>query len=91
MPRIAHWDPTDKTIHRTFRTKSFARGVQFINRVATVADELDHHPDVILTALAVIMTLTSHDVGQVTEKDYALAQRINDIWEEIDAPASHAA
>lgn len=85
-----HWDPTDKTIHRTFRTKSFSRGVEFLNRIAPIADELDHHPDVILTALAVIITLTSHDVGHVTDKDHTLAAKINTIWDELEQNPAHA-
>ncbi len=85
MARAPRWDPTDKTIHRTFRTGTFARGVAFLNAIAPIADELNHHPDVILTSLAVIITLTTHDVGHVTDADYDLAERINTVWNDFAA------
>lgn len=78
----AHWQPTEKTIHRTFPTGSFVRGVAFINTVKDLAEAAGHHPDVILTHPTVIITLTTHDDGMVTMKDLALAAQINRVWEE---------
>ena len=77
----AGWAPTDATIHRTFPTRSFVRGVEFITAIKDVAEAANHHPDIILTFPAVIVTLTTHDEGMVTAKDIALAQQINEIWE----------
>ena len=78
----AHWAPTDKTIHRTFKTNSFVRGVEFINAIKDLAEAVNHHPDIILTFPAVIVTLTTHDEGAVTMKDLALAEQINRVWDE---------
>ena len=78
---LTGWDPTEKTIHRTFRTGSFDRGVQFINAIAKLATAADHHPDILLTHAAVIVTLMTHDVGMVTAKDLALAKQINQLWD----------
>jgi len=77
----AHWQPTDKTIHRTFETKSFVRGVEFITGIKDLAEAMNHHPDIILTYPAVIVTLTTHDQGLVTDKDIRLAEQINDLWD----------
>ena len=75
------WAPTEKTIHRTFPTNSFVRGVEFITAIKDLAEAANHHPDIILTFPALIITLTTHDKGKVTAKDIALAQQINEIWE----------
>lgn len=76
------WSPTDKTIHRTFATNSFVRGVEFINSIKDLAEAANHHPDIILSFPAVIVTLTTHDEEMVTMKDLALAEQINRVWEE---------
>lgn len=78
----AGWQPTDKTIHRTFRTKSFVRGVDFVTAIRDLAEAAGHHPDIILTYPAVIVTLTTHDEGRVTDKDIALATAIGRVWDE---------
>ena len=75
------WQPTEKTIHRTFRTNSFVTGVEFITGIKDLAQAVNHHPDVILTHPTVIVTLTSHDQGMVTMKDVALAEQINELWD----------
>lgn len=78
----ADWQATDKTIHRTFKTKSFSRGVEFITAIKDVAEAANHHPDIILSFPVVIVTLTTHDEGLVTPKDTALAEQINRVWDE---------
>lgn len=77
------WSATDKTIHRTFSTGSFAHGVNFIDAIAPLAETMNHHPDVILSYPCVIVTLTTHDQEQVTTKDLLLAQQINDLWDRL--------
>lgn len=90
----AGWDPTEKTIHRTFRTGSFDQGVRFVSAIGVLADAANHHPDIILTYPAVIVTLTTHDRGLVTIKDTTLAAQINRLWEQEftgKAAGGHAA
>ncbi|MFT3968842.1 MAG: 4a-hydroxytetrahydrobiopterin dehydratase [Micropruina sp.] len=60
-----------------FQTDSFSAGAGFVAEVARIADELNHHPDVVLRYSEVIITLRSHDVGGVTTRDVQLAQRIS--------------
>lgn len=78
---VSGWAPTDKTIHRTFRTGSFQRGLSFITALAVAAEAAGHHPDIIFTFPTVIVTLTTHDEQRVTSKDLALAEQINQIWD----------
>ncbi|TYL52283.1 4a-hydroxytetrahydrobiopterin dehydratase [Agromyces mariniharenae] len=68
-----------------FTTADFRSAVQFVDAVADVAEELNHHPDVRLAWGHVEFALTSHDVGGVTRRDVALALRIRAIADELGA------
>lgn len=65
------------SLHGRFDTGSFTVGARFLDDVAEVADELNHHPDVRLSYGHVRFTLRSHDVGGVTSRDVELATRIS--------------
>ena len=71
---LESWDYKNKTISKTFEFASYLSGVNFLNKVASLAEELDHHPDITLTWSKVHILLTTHDTGDVTEKDIELAK-----------------
>jgi 4a-hydroxytetrahydrobiopterin dehydratase len=73
------WRMLASGIHARFATGSFAAGVRLVDAIGLVADEADHHPDVTLTYPRVDVSLVSHDVGRVTDRDLALARRISDL------------
>ena len=56
---------------------SFRSAIVFVNRVATIADEEGHHPDIQIRYDRVSLHLWSHDAGGVTERDLKLAERID--------------
>ena len=68
------WEYENKAISKTFEFSSYLSGVNFLNKVASSAEELDHHPDITLTWCKVYILLTTHDKGDVTEKDIELAK-----------------
>ena len=76
------WAEAGKTIQRTFGTGDFNAGVSFVVAIGRLADAADHHPDILLTYPRVVVTLTTHDAGRVTEKDLRLAAEINRVWDE---------
>ena len=53
------------------------RAEQFVGRVATLAEEANHHPDFLIEYDRVTLTLTSHDSGGLTERDFRLARKID--------------
>lgn len=63
---------------RSFSTKDFNEGVTLVNKIATVAEKLQHHPDVMLTYSQVEVRLSTHSVAGITEKDFALAAALDD-------------
>jgi 4a-hydroxytetrahydrobiopterin dehydratase len=65
-------------IARQVKTKDFMEAVGLINKIAQVAEELNHHPDLHLESWNKLRIETySHDVGKLTERDERLAKRIN--------------
>jgi 4a-hydroxytetrahydrobiopterin dehydratase len=70
-----------------YRTGDFLGAVALLDAVAPVAEELDHHPDVVVGYGRVVFQLNSHDVGGVTARDVRLALRIERIAGEQGATA----
>jgi 4a-hydroxytetrahydrobiopterin dehydratase len=64
-------------LRKRYTLESFAAAIAFVNRVAALADAADHHPDILIEYRNVTLTLTSHDSGGLTERDFALAARID--------------
>jgi 4a-hydroxytetrahydrobiopterin dehydratase len=66
-------------IHKTFTFPDFRSAIAFVNRVAGAAEELDHHPDIDVRYDRVRLFIVSHDAGGVTERDFRLARRVEDV------------
>lgn len=63
-----------------FVFKNFLEAIEFVNKIVPIAQELDHHPDVFIHSYKKVkVILFSHDAGKVTDKDRALAKRIDSI------------
>lgn len=73
-----------KSIRRTYLMKDFAAAVRFVNGIAEVARAADHHPDLHLTNYSKLeIVLSTHSAGGVTEKDLALAAKIDRLPKEL--------
>jgi 4a-hydroxytetrahydrobiopterin dehydratase len=71
------WILDNKQLHRTFTFSTFQDAFAFMTKVAEIAEELQHHPTWSNTYNIVDIFLSTHEVGDVSEKDYELAERIN--------------
>jgi len=71
------WKRRSNTLTKDFEFTSFRDSIVFVNRVATLADQLDHHPDIDIRYATVTLTLSTHDAGGITAKDLALAEQID--------------
>lgn len=71
------WGYIDGHLRSQFQTLNFANGVAFVNQIARIADDLNHHPDILLTYPRVTVDIYTHDVGGITEFDFELATRIS--------------
>jgi len=70
------WARMGDSLTKTFTFRTFPEGIGFVDRIALVAEELAHHPDITINYNRVTLALSTHDEGGITEKDVALAERI---------------
>ncbi len=71
------WEEVGGKLHRELVFADFAEAFAFMQRVAGVAEELDHHPDWCNSFNRVTIDLVTHSAGGITEKDRELARRID--------------
>jgi 4a-hydroxytetrahydrobiopterin dehydratase len=76
---LTAWNIDEGALTREFRFKDFTEAFEFMTKVAVEAEKLNHHPDWSNSYNRVVIRLTSHDAGAVTDKDYSLATRINEL------------
>lgn len=77
--KLPGWTRKEKAIERRLKFRDFAAALQFVNRVGDLAEQADHHPDIFINYSRVTLTLSTHSAGGLTEKDFALAGKIEQI------------
>jgi 4a-hydroxytetrahydrobiopterin dehydratase len=73
------WELADGEITRSVVLGSFADSISYVNMVARIAEEADHHPDIDIRFNRVVMRLSTHSAGGVTARDLELARRIDEL------------
>ena len=73
------WTEHDKALHRAIKTPDFMTSFNIVSRLVGPAEGMNHHPDIAFGWGYVNITLTTHDAGGVTEKDHALAAKIDEV------------
>ena len=74
------WTESNNKLKREFKFKDFNEAISFVNRIAVVSEKYNHHPEIYNVYNKVIISLCTHDQGSViTDKDYDLAKKIDDI------------
>ncbi|GAB3970021.1 4a-hydroxytetrahydrobiopterin dehydratase [Plantactinospora veratri] len=73
------WTGDPAGIARTVELPAFRAAIDVVDRVAVVAEELDHHPDIDIRWRTVTFRCATHSVGGVTRRDVELARRIDEI------------
>lgn len=72
------WVEANNTLTRAYIFPTFTAAMTFVNQVADIAQELQHHPHIEIDYTKVTLTLSTHDTGDiVTDKDRALATHID--------------
>lgn len=65
-----------KKLHQEFKFKDFKEAMVFVNKVADLAEEEGHHPDIYIYYNRVVLDLTTHAVGGLSENDFIMARKI---------------
>jgi 4a-hydroxytetrahydrobiopterin dehydratase len=75
--QITEWSLVGDSITRTFQFDDFVQSMAFVNRIAEMAEKAQHHPDILIRWNKVTLTLSTHDAGGITEKDFDLAASVD--------------
>ncbi|MDQ6834814.1 MAG: 4a-hydroxytetrahydrobiopterin dehydratase [Actinomycetota bacterium] len=79
LGRLA-WERDGDEIAREWRFDDFSEAIAFVNRVAAVAEQANHHPDILLHGWnKVKLSLINHSAGGLTEMDFTMAGRFDQI------------
>ena len=73
------WEYVEKTICKSYNFDSYMDGIEFVQKMAVLAEKNNHHPDISIGWCCVDVTITSHDLGGVTTKCVNLATGIDQI------------
>jgi 4a-hydroxytetrahydrobiopterin dehydratase len=79
LATVPEWSMVNGHLHREFTFANFAEAWAFMNRVAPIAEQLDHHPNWSNVWNSVVVDITSHDSGGPTERCFALAEGIDGV------------
>jgi 4a-hydroxytetrahydrobiopterin dehydratase len=73
------WKRSGDAIVKEYDNGDFKGSVDFVNRLTPEAEEMNHHPDLEISWKTVTVTVTSHSEGGLTDKDFELARRIDEL------------
>lgn len=76
------WELKDGKIVKSFQFSSFMDAIEFVNKVAKVAERLDHHPIITINWKTVRLSLKSFDIDTITDRDINLAKKIEGLFTE---------
>ena|SRR6056297_336527 len=83
LSKLIGWDELNQDfIKKTFHFPDFKETMDFINKIAIIADAQDHHPDILLKYGQATIKLSTHEAQGITQKDFDLAKLIDEVFED---------
>lgn len=79
LRRVPEWKSHSDSISRRFEFADFAASMRFVHAVAVLAEAANHHPDIDIRWNKVLLQLSTHSSGGLTEADFALAEKIDTV------------
>jgi 4a-hydroxytetrahydrobiopterin dehydratase len=73
------WGDSKQKLEKTFTFKDFNESIDFVNKVAKIAETQNHHPDITINYNKVKISITDHEKGGVSEKCHKLVKSINEL------------
>lgn len=77
MAALPGWQVEGRELVREFRFSSYMEGIEFVRRVALLAEAMNHHPDLLVGWRRVSVRLSTHSAGGLTVLDFELAGQIS--------------
>ena len=79
LSALNEWEFKDNTIRKTFTFETYMESIGFINRLAEIAEENNHHPDMVVGWCKIDVAFTSHDQGGVTTACIDMAKKAESV------------
>jgi len=79
IKKIPEWELNVDSISRSFEFDEYLSAIDFVNTVAEIAEEAQHHPEILINYTSVALVLTTHSKGGLTESDFEVAIRIDSL------------
>ncbi len=77
------WGQVNNALQKKFAFDDFRSAFAFASKVALLAEEMNHHPELTIAWGSCVVTLTSHDAQGVTERDFLLSKKIDSILTDV--------
>jgi 4a-hydroxytetrahydrobiopterin dehydratase len=71
------WNIIEEKLSKKFKFENFSDSLEFVNSVAEISEEMNHHPEILINYDEVTISTWTHEQNSITEKDYNLAEKIN--------------
>ena len=79
LKKVAGWVIQDEKLHKEFQFSSFIEAFGFMTQLALVAESMNHHPEWFNVYNRVVIDLTTHDAGGISNLDFELASKADDL------------
>ncbi|HLO13015.1 MAG TPA: 4a-hydroxytetrahydrobiopterin dehydratase [Pseudoneobacillus sp.] len=83
LAELTGWKFDGKFIVKKYRFREFLKGVVFVNEIAELSEEVNHHPFIAIDYKLVTLRLTSWNAGGLTDLDVELAGKYDEIYEKF--------
>lgn len=79
LQTLKGWQQDGREINKTYQWKDFVHAVGFVSSVALLAEKANHHPEIDIRWNKVVLSLSTHSAGGLTERDFKLAREIDSL------------
>ncbi|MBP1969791.1 4a-hydroxytetrahydrobiopterin dehydratase [Virgibacillus natechei] len=76
LNQVLGWEYRNDYLTKTYKLADFKASLTFVNNVGELAEEADHHPDIVIQYNKVTLSVRTHDEDGITNKDFSLAEKI---------------
>jgi len=83
LSEISGWsyNANKNCIEKKYSFDTFVEGIDFVGRVADIAEEYEHHPDIVISYTNITLSLSTHDLSCISDIDFELARKIDIVAE----------
>jgi 4a-hydroxytetrahydrobiopterin dehydratase len=89
LAKLPEWSQSGDMLQHTLSFADFRSAMAFVNRIADLAEQKQHHPDIMVRYNKVTLTVSTHDAGGITLKDFEFARAADEAVGDYARPAAN--